>query len=167
MLIMSFPHTQAMNSKLVLYCFVAVMMMTISFVPIVLQSYASATSIPIYEVQKMAPTVISGNNVYIVWFTNEGTVNSNYEVGFRASNDSGITFGPITNVSNTDDSDSVNAEISAEGGNIIVSWWEKNETSFLPFAKVSTDNGQTFGERLNITSNPFGTIGRTEGELTE
>jgi hypothetical protein len=163
MLIISFPHIQVMNSKSVLCCFVAVMM-TISFVPIVLQSYASATSIPIDEAQKRAPTVISGNNVYIVWFTNEGTVNSNYEVGFRASNDSGITFGPITNVSNTDDSDSVNAEISAEGGNIIVSWWERNETSFIPVAKVSTDNGQTFGERLNITANPFGTMGRSEEE---
>lgn len=96
-------------------------MVTISFVPIVVQAYASFSSSPDYY-QKMAPTVISGNNVYIVWFTNEGTVNSNYEVGFRASNDSGMTFGPITNVSNTDNSDSVNAEISAEGGNIIVSW---------------------------------------------
>jgi hypothetical protein len=163
MLINPFPHTQVMHSKSVLCCFVAVLM-TISFVPIVLQSYASATSIPIYEAQKRVPTVISGNNVYIVWFTNEGTVNSNYEVGFRASNDSGTTFGPITNVSNTDNSDSVNAEISAEGGNIIVSWWEKNETSFLPVAKVSTDNGQTFGERLDITANPFGTIGRAEVE---
>ncbi len=139
MLINPFPYTQVMHSKSVLCCFVAVLM-TISFVPLVLQSYSSATSIPIYEAQKLAPTVISGNNVYIVWFTNEGTVNSNYEVGFRASNDSGMTFGPITNVSNTDNSDSVNAEISAEGGNIIVSWWEKNETSFLPVAKVSTDN---------------------------
>ena len=111
-----------------------------------------------------APTVISGDNVYIVWFTNESTVNSNFEVGFRASNDSGATFGPITNVSNTDNSDSINAEISAEGGNIIVSYWEKNQTSMLPFARVSTDNGQTFGPRLNITANGFGTIGEAEEE---
>jgi hypothetical protein len=151
-----------MNPKLVLCCFVAVMV-TICFVPIVVQAYASFSPSMDYY-QKRAPTVISGNNVYIVWFTNEGTVNSNYEVGFRASNDSGMTFGPITNVSNTDKSDSVNAEISAEGGNIIVSWWERNETSFLPVAKVSTDGGQTFGERLNITANPFGTIGRGEGK---
>jgi hypothetical protein len=150
-----------MNSKLVLCGFVGVMV-TIRFVPIVLQSHATGQ-----EIRKMAPVVISGNNVYIVWYTNEGTVNSNYEVGFRASTDRGVTFGPITNLSNTDNSDSINAEIAAEGGNIIVSWWEKNETSNVPVAKVSTDNGQTFGDRLNITANPFGTIGGQKGNRTE
>jgi len=54
---------------------------------------------------EMAPVAVSGYNVYIVWFTNENTVNSNFEVGFRASNDSGATFGPITNLSNTANSD--------------------------------------------------------------
>lgn len=152
-----------MNSRLVLYVVIAVLATIILGTgTIVLQSYASFDPAP--EAEKRAPTVISGDNMYIVWFTNEGTVNSNYEVGFRASNDSGTTFGPITNLSNTDNSDSVNAEISAEGGNIIVSWWERNQTSNVPVARVSTDNGQTFGERLNITANPFGIIGRGEGE---
>jgi hypothetical protein len=111
-----------------------------------------------------APVVVSGNHVYVTWFTNENTVNSNFEVGFRASNDSGATFGPITNLSNTANSDSINAEIAAEGKIVIVSWWEKNQTSMVPVAKVSTDNGHTFGPRLNITANPFGTIGRSEGK---
>lgn len=110
------------------------------------------------------PSVITGDNMYIVWFTNVGTVNSNYEVGFRASTDNGQTFGPITNDSNTDNYDSVNSEISAEGNNVIVSYWEQNETSFLPYVKVSNDGGQTFGERLNITDNAFGTISGIEEE---
>jgi hypothetical protein len=114
--------------------------------------------------EKQAPVVVSGNHVYVAWFTNEGTVNSNFEVGFRASNDSGATFGPITNLSNTANSDSINAEIAAEGKVVIVSWWEKNQTAMVPVARVSTDNGQTFGPRLNITANPFGTIGRAEGK---
>ena len=116
------------------------------------------------EYYEKAPVVISGNHVYIVWFTNEGTVNSNFEVGFRASNDSGATFGPIMNLSNTANSDSINAEIAAEGKNVIVSWWEKNQTSMVPVAKVSTDYGHTFGPRLNITADPFGTIGKAEGK---
>ncbi len=73
------------------------------------------------------------------------------------------TFGHITNVSNTDNYDSINAEISAEGDNVIVSYWKQNETSFLPYAKVSSDGGETFGERLNITDNTFGTISGVEG----
>ena len=152
-----------MDSKVVLGVIV-MLTITLGTGTMVLQAYAA---IPYSETAKKleaAPTVTSGDNVYIVWFTNESTVNSNYEVGFRASNDSGATFGPITNVSNTDNSDSINAEISAEGGNIIVSYWEKNQTSFLPYARVSTDNGQTFGPRLNITANGFGTIGEAEEE---
>jgi predicted oxidoreductase len=118
----------------------------------------------ILEPIEQAPVVVSGNHVYVAWFTNEDTVNSNFEVGFRASNDSGATFGPITNLSNTANSDSINAEIAAQGKTVIVSWWEKNQTSMVPVARVSTDNGQTFGPRLNITANPFGTIGRAEGK---
>jgi hypothetical protein len=109
-----------------------------------------------------ASVVISGDNVYVEWFTNEGTVNSNFEVGFRASTNGGATFGPITNLSNSDNADSINTEISAEGGNVIVSWWERNQTAMVPVARVSTDSGQTFGDKLNITANPFGTIGRAE-----
>jgi hypothetical protein len=41
----------------------------------------------------------------------------------------------ITNLSNTANSDSINAEIAAEGGNVIVSWWEKNQTAMVPVAK--------------------------------
>ena len=115
-------------------------------------------------IERAAPVVKSGDNVYITWFTNEGTVNSNYEVGFRASTDGGATFGPITNLSNSDNVDSINAEISAEGGNVIVSWWERNQTANVPVARVSTDNGETFGVRLNITANGFGTIGSAVGE---
>ena len=110
-----------------------------------------------------ASVVLSGDNVYVEWFTNEGTVNSNFEVGFRASTNGGATFGPITNLSNSDNADSINTEISAEGGNVTVSWWERNQTAMVPVARVSTDSGQTFGDRLNITANPFGTIGRAEG----
>ena len=102
--------------------------------------------------------------MYIVRFANVGTVDSNYEVGFRASTDNEQTFGPITNVSNSGIYDSGNVEISAEGDNVIVSYWEQNETSFLSYAKVSTDGGQTFGERLNITDSAFGTISGIEEE---
>ena len=36
-----------------------------------------------------APMVISGDNVYIIWQTNQS---GNWEVMFRASNDEGETF---------------------------------------------------------------------------
>lgn len=39
-----------------------------------------------------APAVVSGDNIYIAWWTNN-TENGNEEVMFRASNDAGQTFG--------------------------------------------------------------------------
>jgi hypothetical protein len=107
-----------------------------------------------------APTVISGGNVYVAWWTDEGTPNTNGEVMFRASTDGGATFGNKTNLSNTTTADSVDAEISAEGGSVVVTWWERNQTRDTPVMRVSNDNGETFGPVLNLAAN--GTIGVEE-----
>ena len=84
---------------------------------------------------------------------------------FRASADGGATFSDRINLSNTTEIDSVDAEIAAEGGNVIVTWWEKNENvhphTEEPVARISTDNGATFGPTLMLATN--GTIGE-EGE---
>ena|ERR671914_305816 len=109
-----------------------------------------------------APAVISGDNIYVVWWTDKGTPNTNGEVMFRASNDGGQTFGNKTNLSNTDTVDSVDAEIAAEGADVIVTWWERNQTSNTPVARLSTDGGQTFGPMLRLAAN--GTISTTEEE---
>jgi hypothetical protein len=110
--------------------------------------------------QPKAPPVISGENVYVVWWTDKGTPNTNGEVMFRASTDGGATFGNKTNLSNTTTADSVDAEISAEGGSVVVTWWERNQTSDTPVMRVSNDNGETFGPVLNLEAN--GTIGMEE-----
>jgi hypothetical protein len=111
-----------------------------------------------------APAVVSGDNIYIVWWTDRGTVNTNGEVMFRASTDGGATFGDRINLSNTDTADSIDAEISAEGENVIVSWWEHNQTSDIPVARVSNDGGATFGPILTLAAN--GTLSSTEEETT-
>ncbi len=110
---------------------------------------------------------ISGDNVYVTWSTNEGTVNSNFEVGFRASTDGGAIFSPINNLSNTNNADSIHIDMSAEGGNVIVYWWERNQTAMVPVARISTDNGQTFGDILRLTANPFGDVLRVPANGTE
>jgi hypothetical protein len=43
---------------------------------------------------------------------------------FRASIDGGQIFDEKINLSNTTTTDSVDAEIAAEGGKVIVTWWE-------------------------------------------
>ena len=52
----------------------------------------------------------------------------NSKLAVRASTDGGATFGPITNLSNSDNADSINTEISTEGRNVIVSWWERKKS---------------------------------------
>ncbi len=110
--------------------------------------------------RQKAPAVITGENVYVVWWTDKGTTNSNGEVMFRASTDGGQTFTNKTNLSNSPGTDSVDAEIAAEGANLIVTWWERNQTTNTPVARLSTDAGQTFGPTLRLADN--GTISNAE-----
>jgi hypothetical protein len=106
-----------------------------------------------------APVVVSGDNIYIAWWTNN-TANNNEEVMFRASNDGGTTFGDKINLSNTTDADSWRVKIAGEGDSVVVSWWETNQTSDVPVARISTDGGETFGAMLMLGMN--GTISDTE-----
>ncbi len=106
-----------------------------------------------------APSTVVGDNIYITWWTNK---TGNDEIMFRVSSDAGATFGDKINLSNTTASDSQVAEISADGSNVVITWWERNQTSNEPAAKISTDNGQTFGPVLKPGTN--GTIGEGEEE---
>jgi archaellin len=113
------------------------------------------------DTQRKAPVAISGDNIYIAWWTNK---TGNDEVMFRASNDAGVTFGDKINLSNTTGANSQDAEMAADGSNVVVTWWERNQTANEPAVRISTDNGQTFGPILKLAAN--GTIG-TEAEERE
>jgi hypothetical protein len=112
-----------------------------------------------------APSVVTGDNIYIAWWTNN-TENGNEEVMFRASNDGGATFGDKMNLSNTPNADSWRVEVAGEGATVLVTWWETNQTSDTPVGRLSTDGGQTFGPMMMLATN--GTISGTEegGEET-
>ena len=104
--------------------------------------------------RELIPIATSDNNVYVTWWTNK---TGNDEIMFRASTDNGITFGDKMNLSNTTEADSDDAEIAASGNSVYVTWWERNDTSVEPVARVSNDNGATFGPLLRLAAN--GTIG--------
>ena len=103
-----------------------------------------------------APIATSGDNIYITWWSNK---TGNEEVMFRVSTDNGATFGDKINLSNTTAADSDDAEIAASGDSVYVTWWERNETSDTPVARVSNDNGATFGPMLMLA-----TIGGSGGQ---
>jgi hypothetical protein len=93
--------------------------------------------------------------MYIAWWTNEM---GNDEVLLRSSDDGGATFTDKINLSNSTNADSVDAEIAADFNNVLVSWWERNDTSSEPVARISNDNRQTLGPILKLATN--GTIGQ-------
>jgi hypothetical protein len=114
-----------------------------------------------------APAAISGDNVYIAWQSNN-TANGNEDIIFRASTDGGTSFGDKINLSNTTNADSSRVEIAGEGPNVLVSWWETNQTSESPVARISTDNGATFGPMLVLATNgTLGEAGQEEEETEE
>jgi hypothetical protein len=97
-----------------------------------------------------APVAITGDNVYVAWWTNK---TGNDEVMFRASTDAGKTFGDKINLSNSPNANSTRVEIDSDANSVVVTWWETNDTSDTPVMRVSNDNGKTFGPLLKLASN--------------
>jgi hypothetical protein len=104
------------------------------------------------------PAIIatSDENVYVVWGNND-TANNNSEVMFRASIDGGQNYADKVNLSNSTGSNSTDFDVEATIDNVIVSWWETNQTSSEPVIVFSGDRGATFGPILKLSNN--GTIG--------
>ena len=126
---------------------------TIGITPI-LQQQTQGLVLPansnISERKAAAPAAITGDNIYVAWWTNQS---GNEEVMFRASNDKGQTFGDKINLSNTTDANSTRVEIDSDTNSVVVTWWETTETSDTPVMKVSNDFGKTFGPLLKLAGN--------------
>jgi hypothetical protein len=52
--------------------------------------------------------------------------------------------------------------LQGEGDAVVVRWWETNQTSDIPVARISNDAGATFGPMIMLTAN--GTVGSGEAE---
>jgi hypothetical protein len=115
------------------------------------QSYARTIGTGVNdETRSKAPIATSGNDVYVSWWSNK---TGNDEVMFKASTDGGRTWSNKVNLSNTANSDSQDVQIAADGNNVYVTWWERNQTANEPVLKVSNDNGKTFGEVIKLSGN--------------
>ena len=131
----------------------SIIVVVIAVSPATIQTVDSLID-PVNELSRpIAPIAISGDNVYVAWWTDIGTSNNNGELMFRASNDGGRTFGDKINLSNSSNTDSIDTQIAAEGGNVVVTWWEANQTSIEPVMRVSNDGGATFGPIVKLAVN--------------
>ena len=132
-----------MNKNLSLYVIVVLVLSVITMAMVIASNSSDATvlkkrSTKIAE-HLDAPIAISGDNTYIAWWTNE--TGNNDDVMFRSSNDGGASFSDKINLSNTTNVDSQDVAIEADGDNVIVTWWERNQTAEEPVVRISTDNG--------------------------
>jgi hypothetical protein len=149
-------------NKNVTVCVIVVLVMSVITTTMTIAVESSDATVSKKRSSKVAehldvPIAISGDNTYIAWWTNE---TGNDEVLFRSSNDGGASFTDKINLSNTTDADSQDVEIAADGNNVIVTWWERNQTAEEPIIRTSTDNGETFGPVLELATN--GTIGQSD-----
>jgi hypothetical protein len=150
-----------MNIKPTLGVLMGISFVTVGATALLQQEVSALLQMDISATNREAPPAISGENVYVAWWTNN-TANNNEEILFRASTDGGATFGDKINLSNTTDADSWKAEIDSDADSVVVTWWETNQTSDTPAMRVSTDNGATFGPMLMLATN--GTIGEAAAE---
>jgi hypothetical protein len=97
----------------------------------------------------------SNDNVYLTWPSNK---TGNWEIMFRASNDSGNTFADKINLSNTTDSVStfLNAIITSGKNNIHVSWNDHKTGNVETYVRTSKDGGQTFDKAIMINGTGVG-----------
>ncbi|HYY67396.1 MAG TPA: sialidase family protein [Nitrososphaeraceae archaeon] len=123
--------------------------------PVMLQSIGNST----FKLAAPQPNVTSvdtvlaasGNNEYVVWWDDK---TGNWEVLFARSTDNGVTFGDTVNISNSSDLRSIGARIAAEGNYVYISWIEINPANGQKdvFVRTSSDEGQTFGEPIMLTT---------------
>jgi hypothetical protein len=139
--------------------------MPLFLIPSLIPTVASATSnstITIPEIVSdvssieiapilLAPMATSGNNVYIVWPSNQTGL---LEILFRASSDNGQTFVDKVNLSNTPNVDSIDPQLATSGNHVYVSWWEDyGNGTRVPFFTASNDNGRTFQSAMSLSDN--------------
>jgi hypothetical protein len=84
------------------------------------------------------------------------------DVFLRVSNDSGKTFGKDINLSLSDGITSDRIQIKAIDDKVYVTWWDRNlDGSDTPIMRISDDRGQTFGDKILLSSNSTTTADTT------
>jgi hypothetical protein len=94
-----------------------------------------------------ASIAASDSNVYVSWWDNRTTGNN--EIFFTRSTDNGQTFGEAINLSNSPGASADN-QITAQGNNVYVVWWDNRTGNWEVFSRSSTDVGETFSEAVML-----------------
>ncbi|MPZ05420.1 MAG: hypothetical protein GEU26_03215 [Nitrososphaeraceae archaeon] len=94
----------------------------------------------------------SNNNVYVVWQESKpGSDLRNYEIRFKRSIDNGSSFSQEINLSNNTGF-SEHPQVSSAADNVHVIWADDTNGNKQVYFKTSSDNGNTFGEAIKLSS---------------
>ncbi|HEX6282702.1 MAG TPA: hypothetical protein VFZ67_10790 [Nitrososphaera sp.] len=96
-------------------------------------------------------------HVYVVW---QDSISGSKEILLRASDNFGIEFDSINNLSNNDGSSS-NPELAASESSVYVTWTDNTAGNVEVFFAASTNAGSSFGSAVNL-SNTVGTSYRAQ-----
>lgn len=98
-----------------------------------------------------AKLAASNDNVFIVWFENDGEV---YFTSGSVDDTGSVAFGGQTNLSDNPEA-SRNPQIASSGNSVYVVWEGDVDDSGMPdiFYSNSTDGGQSFGASVNLSNN--------------
>ncbi len=107
-----------------------------------------------------------GTNVYVAWTDGRGSDAFNHEILYRRSTDGGITFGPIANLSNNDESSSW-PSLVVSGSTLFVVWHDLTPGNWDLLYRRSLDAGATFESTLNLSANPGASYGPQVAVSTE
>src|SRR6266540_4753873 len=122
-------------------------LLSVNLTTTALARISDGTSISRYSGPR-ASIALSDNNIYLTWWDNK---TGNNEIFFAASNDGGKNFGNEINLSNAKGG-SADSQISAQGNNVYVTWWDNKTGDWQEFSKVSNNNGKTFGDAIMLKS---------------
>src|SRR5438270_12301037 len=128
--------------------------------PVLAMFFCHSTIISRSPRKSFVPQIaVSGSNVYVVWgmssgnnYNNKsGTGNSN--IFFRSSTDNGTTFGNAINLSHDNNGTSSSPKIAVSGSNVYVVWSDSITGNGYIYYKKSTDGGNNFGDKKNVSKN--------------
>ncbi|MDE2591203.1 MAG: exo-alpha-sialidase, partial [Patescibacteria group bacterium] len=109
--------------------------------------------------QEGYPDVLAnGSNVYLFWQTD---YNNTKNIMFAHSTDGGNTFEKPVNLSNNNspsDNYYLYEQIASSGNNVYVTWEQRNLGNSEIFFRMSSNNGETFGDKINLSEEPDSVI---------
>jgi hypothetical protein len=110
-------------------------------------TFAEAINLSNSEGNSESPTIAAeGPDVYVLWHDDTG---GNFDVFLRASHDSGKTFGPAINLSNSEGNAGF-AVVVVDGASVSVAWIDLMNGRQDIFSAVSRDAGETFSSPVNL-----------------